>query len=323
MIPSVPQLRISLPNARRASRSVGLLGLLALVATWLTLGATTSHAQLDLALQLDKKTYMTHEPVLGTLTMINRSGREIVLDNPPSGGPWLDFSVIDNRGRMITPVSGLQNPKPYILPSGAPHKIRVKVNHAYPMGESGPYRIKARVYFPPLRRYFETRMQPINLVDGQVMWGPQVIGVPAGYEGAGTYRAYTLLTFYQGAQKRSLYFRLSDHNTGRVRSTYSLGNYMMARPPQQAVDNLSRLHVLHMAAPSQYFYTVITPSGEVDEQTVYREKNGDRPSLAVGPQGEVAVKGGVSGDEMEVPYEEREFRKLSERPPGMPIPAVE
>ena len=60
----------------------------------------------------------------------------------------------------------------------------------------------------------------------------------------------------------------------------------------------------------------------VKEQTVYREKNGDRPSLAVGPAGEVGVKGGVTGDEMEVPYEEREFRKLSERPPGMPIPAV-
>ena len=322
--PSIPGALRHDKMRRSGDRRVGksLLTPLLLAIVCLGFGVDTSQAQIDIALELDKKTFMTHEPVLGTLTMINRSGREIVLDNPPSGGPWLDFSVVDNRSRMVTPIQGMQNPKPYVLPSGAPHKIRVKVNHSYPMGESGPYRIKARVYFPPLRRYFETRMQPINLVDGQSIWGPQVIGVPAGVEGAGSYRAYTLLTFYQGAQKRSIYFRLSDHNTGRVLATYSLGNYMMSRPPQQAVDNRSQLHVLHMGAPTQYFYTIIDPAGQVVEQVIYRSKDGDRPGLVVGPAGEVGVKGGISGEEMEVPYEEREFKRLSERPPGMPIPAA-
>ena len=297
-------------------------------ATWLLLAvgmlafslfSDTARAQLDIGLELDKKTFMTHEPVTGVLTMVNRAGREIVLDGPPSGAPWLDFNVVDGRQRLITPVRGVKNPAPLILPNGQPHRIKVMVNLSYPMSESGLYRVKTRVYFPPLKRYFETRVQTVNIVDGQVMWGPQPFGVPAGFDGAGTYRAYTLLTFYQGAQQRSIYFRLSDHDSGRVFSTYSLGQYMMARPPQHAIDNQSRLHVLHMAAPQQYFYSVITPDGKA-EQKAYREKGTSRPELVTNQQtGEVAVRGGVSEDEMQVPYEEKEFHKLSERPPGMPI----
>ncbi|MCB1063386.1 MAG: hypothetical protein KDN20_10755 [Verrucomicrobiae bacterium] len=285
----------------------------------LHLTSEVARAQLDIGLELDKKTFMTHEPITGVLTMVNRAGREIVLDGPPSGGPWLDFHVIDGRQHMVTPVPGIANPGPLILPNGAPHKIKVMVNHAYPMTESGMYRVKVRVYFPPLQRYFETRIQTVNIVDGQPMWGPQVFGVPAGFDGAGTYRAYTLLTFFQGTQKRSIYFRLSDNDTGRVRTTYSLGEYMMVRPPEHAVDAQSQLHVLHMAAPQQYFYTVIQPSGKVLKQVGYREKGLSRPELVVNPQGDVAIRGGVSVEEMETPYEEREFRKLSERPPGMPV----
>ncbi len=290
----------------------------AAIGLWLFAG-DSARAQLDIGLQLDKKTFMTHEPVTGVLTMVNRAGREIVLDGPPSGAPWLDFNVVDGRQRLITPVQGIQNPKPLILPNGQPHRVKVMVNHSYPMSESGLYRVKVRVYFPPLKRYFETKVQTVNIVDGQVMWGPQPFGVPTGYEGAGTYRAYTLLTFFQGAQERSLYFRLTDHDTGRVRATYSLGQYMTARPPEQAIDNQSRLHILHMAAPKQYFYSVIEPDGKAT-QKAYREKGTSRPELITNQQtGEVAIRGGVSEEEMAVPYEEREFRKLSERPPGMPI----
>lgn len=300
----------------RSPHRLSLAAILALLLS--TVGA--ARAQLDLALELDKKTFMTHEPVTGVLTLVNRAGREIVLDGPPSGGPWLDFNVIDGRQRLVTPVPGIANPKSLILPNGQPHRIKVMVNLAYPMSESGLYRVKVRVYFPPLRRYFETRVHTVNVVDGQPMWGPQVFGVPAGFPAAGTYRAYTLLTFFQGAQKRSLYFRLTDHDSGRVRATYSLGEFMMVRPPQQAVDAESQLHVLHMAAPQQYFYTIIDPGGKVVEQIPYREKGLSRPQLIANSQtGEVAIRGGVNALEMETPYEEREFRRLSERPPGMPV----
>lgn len=280
--------------------------------------AGSARAQLDVGFEFDKKTFMTHEPVTGVLTLVNRAGREIVIDGQ-AGGSWLDFQVLDGRQNLIPPVPGAPKPQPVILASGAPHRMRVMVNRAYPMGESGLYRVKVRVFFPPIGRHFETRVQTVNIVDGQVMWGPQVVGVPSGYEGAGSYRAFTLLTFFQGAQKRSLYFRLSDHDTGRVRTTFSLGEYMDARPPQPVVDAGSRLHVLHMAAPQQYFYTVIDPTGNVATQTAYREKGLSRPEIVSNASGEVTVMGGVSESEMATPYEEREFRKLSERPPGLPV----
>lgn len=296
---------------------VPIFGVITLgVALWFSTG-DTARAQLELSLEMDKTAYMTHEPVTATLTLVNRAGREIVLDNP-TNGMWLDFNVNDSRGNLIPPVPGAAKPRPLILQSGAPHRIRVMVNQAYPMGESGMYRVKCRVFFPPIGRYFETRVKTVNLVDGQPLWGPQVIGVPRGYDGAGSYRAYTLLTFFQGSQKRSLYFRLTDKDTGRVRATYPLGEFMNARPPQQSIDSNSRLHVLHMATPGQYFYTVIEPTGTVASQTAYRDKGSSRPELVATSSGEVSIRGGATETELGTPYEEREFRKASERPPGLP-----
>ena len=308
MMPLCPP-RSGPPRLRKYALIVGCLAAL--------FAADTARAQLELGLEFDKKTFMTHEPVTAVLTLVNRAGREIVIDGP-DGGSWLDFQVIDGRQNLIPPVPGAPKPQPLILPSGVQHKIRVMVNKAYPMSESGLYRVKVRVFFPPLGRHFETRVQTVNVVDGQVMWGPQIVGVPAGVDGAGAYRAYTLLTFFQGTQKRSLYFRLTDNDTGRVRSTFSLGEYMTARPPQHVIDSRSQLHVLHMAAPQQYFYTIIDPAGNVVSQTGYREKGISRPEIVTNAAGEVTVLGGVTEAEMAEPYEEREFRKLSDRPPGLP-----
>ncbi|MCB1079030.1 MAG: hypothetical protein KDM64_14505, partial [Verrucomicrobiae bacterium] len=138
-------------KARRYGRIRGIVAALAVLFV-----AKSAHAQLELGLEFDKKTFMTYEPVTATLTMVNRAGKELVIDGP-NGGSWLDFQVIDGRQNLIPPVQGAPKPQPMILPAGAPHRIRVMVNHSYPMSESGLYRIKVRVYFPPLGRYFETR----------------------------------------------------------------------------------------------------------------------------------------------------------------------
>lgn len=273
-------------------------------------------AQLQVQLKMNKKTFMAHEPVSGVLTLTNRAGREVVLDGPPGEG-WLDFHVTDPRNTLVSPNPGAETAGPIVLRSGVPMEMRIVVNAVYPMGETGIYRIKASVYFPPLKTHFTTPVEAVNIVEGQTMWS-QAVGVPAGFPGAGSYRKYHLMTFFQGAQKRSLYFRLEDLDTGVIKKTYALGEFMSARPPQYHVDNQSQLHVLHMAAPQFYFYTIIDPSGNVVSQDAYRDKDSSRPMLVTNSDGDVKIQGGVSDDQMQAPYEQREFRKLSERPPGIP-----
>ena len=274
-------------------------------------------AQLEVGLKMNKSTYMAHEPISGVLTLTNRAGREVILEGARGEG-WLDFHVTDPRNTLVSPKPNAEVAAPIVLRSGVPVESRIVVNAVYPMGETGVYRIKASVYFPPLKTHFVTPLQTVNVVEGQSMWS-QSFGVPEGFPGAGSYRKYHLMTFFQGAQKRSIYFRLEDLETGFISKTYSLGDFMSSRPPQYLVDNMSQLHVIHMAAPQYYYYTIIDPSGNVVSQEPYRDKGASRPGLVTNSEGAVALEGGISDALVQAPYEQREFRKLSERPPGMPV----
>jgi hypothetical protein len=277
-----------------------------------------AEAQLDIGLKMERKTYMAHEPVTGILTLINRAGRDVILDGK-DGGSWLDFHVVDPRRQLISPLGNFDKPKPLVLKSGVPLEQRVIVSAMYPMGSTGMYAVKAQVYFSPLGRTFESNRSTINIVDGQKMWA-QTVGVPPGLVGAGTFRTYALLTFMQGARKRSLFFRLADAETGIVRTTYSLGDYISVHKPDHLVDSKSRLHVLHLSGPQKYYYTVIDASGDAVLRETYRDHEGTQPALVVNSvTGDIKVQGGISIKEAMIPYEEREFRKLSERPPGMPL----
>ncbi|MCP5549638.1 MAG: hypothetical protein H7A53_01895 [Akkermansiaceae bacterium] len=272
---------------------------------------------MQVALKLDKKTHMAHEPITGVLTLLNRAGRDIVIDNP-ARGVWLDYSIHDPR-QNHQPCLRREVPGLPLSCAAASLRDPRRVNKEFPMGESGMYRIRARVYFPPLDHYYETTPQTLNIVDGQTLWGPETVGIPTGFPEAGAYRTYSLMTFFQGPQKKSLYFRLAQAKDGLVLRTYSLGDYLTVHPPEQAIDGRSHLHVLHMAGPQAFFYTVIDPTGKVVEQQAYRDKNGVRPRLFATPSGQVTVQGGISVEDLQTPYEQREFHGLSERPPGMPI----
>jgi len=306
-----------IPHHSRFLGAIGSLPFALVLFAGLLIFAETAAAQLQVGLKLDKKTYMLHEPVTGVLTLINRTGRNVVLDGK-NGGSWLDFKVTDPRQQMVTPLRRYEKPKPIVLKSGVPIELKVTINSMYPMGATGMYGAQAQVFFPPIQRYFQSNRSTLNIVDGQEMWS-QTVGVPRGQVGAGEFRTYTLLTFLKGARERALYFRLADADTGVVRRTFSLGKLIQVRKPRYVVDSQSNLHILHLAGPSIFAYTLIDPQGDVIERTIYKEHQGKLPELVVNSvTGDVRVTGGISSEETKIPYEQREVKGISERPPGMP-----
>lgn len=126
------------------------------------------------------------------------------------------------------------------------------------------------------------------------------------------------MTYYHGARSKALYFRLKDIDSGKVYRTYPIGDYMTLRPPVHAIDPQNQLHVLHMTGPQAYKYTIINVDGEPIEQKNLFENDRSRPELKVSAYGEVAVTGGISETQQKTPYEQTEFHRLSERPPGLP-----
>jgi len=281
---------------------------------WLLL--PNAEAQIQVDLELDRNLYIAHEPITGTLTLVNRAGQDLVFGDS-GGASWLDFTVTDNRGQLIIPVRNRLNESPVVLAAGQTHKHKVTINRQYPMSSVGIYRVKANVTFPQINRVFESRTVSVQITEGQQMWS-QIVGVPQGYPGAGSYREYQLMTYYHGARSKALYFRLRDSDSGQVFKTYPIGDYVAVRKPNYAVDRMNQLHVLHMTGPQRYQYTVIAIDGEPIRRERFYEKGTNRPQLKSTDFGDVSVVGGITESEAATPYEEAQFRRISERPPGLP-----
>lgn len=273
-------------------------------------------AQIQVSLKMDRSLYVAHEPVTGELTIINRAGRDLVFGES-EGLSWLDFTVYNGKGHLISPVQRVRNEKPIVLAAGQSHKHKVTINKYYPMAQIGIYRVKATVNFPQINRVFNTGVVSVQVTDGQALWS-QIVGVPQGHPRAGTNREYSLMTYYHGARNKSLYFRLRDSDSGMVFRTYPLGDYISVRPPEHAIDRTNRLHVLHMSSPQKYSYIVIDIDGDPVIQERYVEKGTNRPRIVTNDSGSVAVAGGLTEAEANVNYEKKQFRMISERPPGMP-----
>lgn len=278
--------------------------------------AAPASAQINLDLKLDRSLYLAHEPITGELLIVNMAGRDLIFGE--SGGlSWLDFSVTDGRGHLITPVQGERSERPIVLEAGKSYKHKVTINRRYPMATIGSYRVKASVHFPQINRVFETKQITVQVTEGQAMWS-QIVGVPQGHPQSGTYREYSLMTYYHGARSKSLYFRLKDSDSGMVFRTYPLGDYLSLRPPAHAIDSQNQLHILHMTGPQAYRYTIINIDGEpVRQQTLY-EKGANRPELKSSGHGDVTLVGGMTEEQAKTPYEQQEFHRLSDRPPGLP-----
>jgi hypothetical protein len=282
----------------------------------LLIGAGSVSAQINLDLKLDRTLYLAHEPITGELIIVNMAGRDLIFGE--SGGlSWLDFTVTDGAGHLITPVQGEANERPIVLGAGQTYKHKVTINRRYPMASIGSYRVKASIHFPQINRVFETKPITVQVTDGQPMWS-QIVGVPQGHPQAGSYREYSLMTYYHGARSKALYFRLKDSDSGMVFRTYTIGDYMTLRPPEKAIDSQNNLHILHMSGPQAYKYTVISIDGEPIRQQNLYEKGSNRPRLKNSGYGEVGIVGGITEEEAQTPYESQEFRAISERPPGLP-----
>lgn len=275
-----------------------------------------AEAQIQVDLELDRNLFVAHEPITGTVTLVNRAGQDLVFGDA-GGMSWLDFTVTDNRGHLITPVRNRLNESSIMLASGQTLRHKVTINRQYPMSSIGIYRVKANVSFPQINRVFESRTVSVQVTEGQAMWS-QIVGVPQGYPGAGGYREYQLMTYYHGARSKALYFRLRNSDTGQVYKTYPIGDFLEVRKPAHAIDRQNQLHVLHMTGPQRYQYTVIAIDGEPIRRERYFERGTNRPTLRTTDYGDVSVVGGITESEAATPYEQAQFRRISERPPGLP-----
>jgi hypothetical protein len=298
-------------NAVRRS----MLVLLLIASAVSILAPRKAAAQLLVTLEMNKKSYIAYEPILATVSVANRTGKDVVLGDH-EGQSWLGFQVNVIGGDTILPPSGPPRVDPTVLPAGKSIRETISLGHFYPLGRLDNYSIRASVFFNEFGQHFASNTAAIRINEGQRFWEEQ-IGVPA-KNGQTAYRKFTLMSF-QEDQQMSAYVRVRDDRSQRVLATYALGRLVPHHDPQATLDGQNQLHVLFMTGPRYYRHCVISPEGEKMSENIYEEKNASSPTLMLANTGAVNVRGGQLFDPNAPPEKPRDvIHRLTDRPPGTP-----
>src|SRR5438477_3095323 len=272
-----------------------------------------ANAQIQVQLQFNRLQYIAYEPLIATVTITNRAGRDIDLRDE-RGQHWFGFEVARNEGQSIGPATTPESP-PLQIEASQSVTQKINLTPLFPMQDFGAYHVRAHVYFADLGRYFYSPAKVIEITDARPIW-KQSVGVPGSSGARGDVRTYSLMT-NRFPDHTSLYVRVEDENRGIVYATYSLGHVIAFDEPHAEIDRENKLHVLHCVALRVWSYSTIGLNGQLLARSTLLETK-TRPHFKRRLDGGVAVVRGIA-ESAAARAAENAVPKLStrpDRPPG-------
>ncbi len=286
----------------------------ALLPLILCLFAHAANAQYVTNLRLLKDQFLTGEPVVAVVTVTNRSGADVVVGGHGSR-PWLQFEITEASGKRLAPVS-IGSEEAMKLKAGGTSRHTVEISGGYSTADLGTFNMIANVLHPITGQFYMSNRVRLTITDAKANLFDQPFGIPQGFPNAGRARRYQVILFRE-LDNLQLYCRLTDDRSGAYLATFLLGPVIMVSEPQISIDSHNKLNVFFLAQPHIYCHAIVNPDGKISRRSYYKDMEGSRPSLVMGPQGGV-VSGGVPFDPAAKPTEKKKkMRKASERPPGL------
>ncbi|HEX8312588.1 MAG TPA: hypothetical protein VF614_14795 [Chthoniobacteraceae bacterium] len=278
------------------------------------IAASPAYGQLSVDLQIKRRSYLRFEPLLATVAVTNLSGRDMTLRD--ADGQWFGFQVHTSvEDGLVPPRNPDYKLDPLEIKAGETVKRTVNLNELFSLSDVGIYRIRATIYAADLNKYFSSKNVNISLTEGRVV-RQQTVGVPDGATNAGSMHTVTLLA-YQGTERRYLYARVEDKESGTVFCTYQLGHMIDGTQPELQFDRGNNAYVLHLVGPKTYRLTKIGVNGEFLGQSVYTTPK-SRPYIRRLADGTLQIVGGKrelaqnTADPAAAPV------NLSDRPANLP-----
>ena len=291
------------------NRFVAIFYALVLAAVWVP----EASGQYMIKLSLDKKTFLSQEPMRATVELSNNSGSDVVMGGPANTN-WLSFHLEDATGRQYPPVQ-VEVEEPFVFKAGAVMKRQILMSENHAIADIGPYAVHAVVYHAPTQAYYQSNRVRFTVTEVKAFW-EQDFGVPQGLQDAGRVRKYSLHVLREDDGSR-LYFRLTDDRSQMRMATFSLGPVNLALDPSFTMDSQNRLQAFFLAAPQIFVHCIIGPDGTVVSRKYYKEGKDNRPMLAT-RAGEIFVTGGILFDpNAPVVTPKSTGRTASQRPPGL------
>lgn len=262
--------------------------------SWLALGvalATTAGAQIDLRCRLVHGQVLLHESIPVEVTIVNNMAEPLELQSPKARAA-LAFDVERAPGMFVQPTGVPVFTGVVAVAPMSEVKETVDILTSYNIRNTGPYSVSGRLTWGD--RAFVAPKMFLDVLPGLEI-DRAVAGVPGMPKAV---RTYTLRTLNRDRMER-LFLRIDDENEGQCYGVVSLGRVVRHYKPMMKVDGEGNVHVLHQAAPNQFFLHVVTPYGLVASQEQYTSEGGQmRLGQSVAGQLEVEGSGGtkVTGD---------------------------
>ena len=283
----------------------------------LTLAAIApAYAQISVDLQIKRRTYLLYEPMLATVAITNLSGRDLMLRD--EGAQWFGFQISASFAEtLVAPRNPDYTNEPLELKAGETVKRVVNLNTLFNLSELGLYRIKAAIFSPELGKYYTSKQANVTISEGRLV-RQQTVGVPDGVKNGGAMHTVSLLA-YQGTERRYLYARVENRETGTVFCTYQLGHMIDGTNPDLQFDRNNNAYILHLVGPKTYRLTTIGVSGEFLGQSIYTTPK-SRPYMRRLADGTLQIVGGHRQAALNTADAAAVAPvKLSDRPAGLPI----
>ena len=275
---------------------------------------SAAHAQVNVGIEVKKRSYIRYEPLLVTTSITNLSGRDLLLEDGES--QWFSFLVLQgDRDTVLSPRNPDYRLDPLELKIGETVKRTVDLNRLYPISEYGIHRIRATIFVKELNKYFTSKTANVDITEARTVW-KQTVGVPESMPNAGGTHDVALLSA-QGDSHEYLYCRITDPTAGSVFCMYKLGHLIDHTQFQAQFDATNTLHVLQLVGPKVYTLTQVGVNGEMYGQWIYDALK-FKPMLRRDNTGNIDIVGATRRVET---AKTGPTPKLSDRPPGLPSAA--
>ena len=278
----------------------------------LALSTALGLAQVAVNVKVDRRQYLSHEPVTAVVTITNRSGRELDFVSKAEGSiahSWLDFSIRDAAGRGLPKLHNKVFQKA-IIPAGRSVARRVNLSSMFNLTKVSNYSVTAHVSRPRLDDAIYTSNSGHFTVGGGGNIYKQPFGVP---NSGAPKREYNVLTFNDG-RRTSIYAQVMNVNTGSSLSTFRLSEFLGFVKPSMALDGKNQLHVLYLANPEIFVHATVNQDGQHVGTKYFKRAGGRKPRFVAFSDGKLEVAGAIPYDPEKEAQKNPAARKASERP---------
>ncbi len=262
------------------------------------------HAQISVRIDMEKKTFISHEHVKAVISITNTSGRTLRLASTKDRS-WVEFDIKKNSRPLTASRNALHGVT--TIKAGATIQSSFDLSMSYGLTAPANYIVKATVYVDEQGAVFRSNNAFFTVNNGLSIYRSRY-GDP---EDPSKIREYNIIT--SSDRRHVLYIQVLEPKTGKKLQTYQLGEYLKFRKPQFRVDNHSQLHALYPFTPDLWVHAKIGPNGELLFREYLKSTN-TSPELVTDRSGSVTALGAIKFDAKAEQEKRDAIHDLTERP---------